>query len=76
MIAVSLQLPDELSDRLQNLADLTGRSKTFYMLEAIQTHLDDLEDVYLAEQELEAIRSGQSQTVSLQALMTRYGMEH
>lgn len=41
---VSLRLPDDLSNRLQNLAQLTGRSKTFYMLEAIRDHLDDLED--------------------------------
>lgn len=51
-MAVSLRLPDDLNIRLSNLADKTGRSKTFYMLEAIRDHLDDLEDLYLAEQRL------------------------
>ena len=52
MSSVSLRLPDDISHRLQELADLTGRSKTFYMIEAIRDHLDDLEDLYLAEREL------------------------
>ena len=52
MGAVSLRLPDDVSRRLQELADRTGRSKTFYMIEAIQEHLDDLEDLYLAERRL------------------------
>jgi len=35
MGAVSLRLPDEVSRRLQRLADRTGRSKAFCMLQAI-----------------------------------------
>ena len=57
MGAVSLRLPDDVSRRLQELADRTGRSKTFYMIEAIQEHLDDLEDLYLAEQRLIDLRA-------------------
>ena len=64
-MAVSLRLPDDLNIRLSNLADKTGRSKTFYMLEAIRDHLDDLEDLYLAEQRLIDVRAGRSRTVSL-----------
>ena len=75
MGAVSLRLPDDLSRRLQQLADRTGRSKTFYMLEAIQEHLDDLEDLYLAEQRLIDLRAGESGTVPLDEVMKRYGMD-
>ena len=60
--------------RLQRLADLTGRSKTFYMFEAIREHLDDLEDLYLAEQRLIALRSGESRTLPLEEVMQRYGL--
>ncbi len=74
-MTVSLRLPDDLSARLNNLAQATGRSKTFYMLEAIREHLDDLEDLYLAEQRLLAYRSGQSSAVSLEEVMKRYGLE-
>ena len=47
MGAVSIRLPNDVSTRLQDLAQLTGRSETFYMIEAIRKHLDELEDVYL-----------------------------
>ena len=75
MAPVSLRLPDEVSERLQRLVDLTGRSKTFYMIEAIREHLEDLEDLYLAEQRLIALRSRQSRTVPLEEVMQRYGLE-
>lgn len=75
MGAVSLRLPDDVSRRLQQLAERTGRSKTFYMLEAIQEHLDDLEDLYIAEQRLIDLRAGKSETVPLDEVMKRYGMD-
>ena len=75
MKPVALRLPDEVSQRLQRLADLTGRSKTFYMIEAIKQHLDDLEDLYLAEQRLIDLRAGKSETVPLEEVMKRYGLE-
>jgi len=73
-MAVSLRLPDDLNLRLSNLADKTGRSKTFYMLEAIRDHLDDLEDLYLAEQRLIDIRAGRSRTVSLDDVERELGL--
>ena len=75
MSAVSLRLPDDVSQRLHNLAQMTGRSKTYYMVEAIREHLDDLEDLYLAEQRLIDIRPGKTQTVPLEEVMKRYGLE-
>lgn len=74
-MTVSLRLPDDISSRLQNLAQRTGRSKTFYMIEAIREHLDDLEDLYLAEQRLTANRAGKSQSIPLEEVMKRYGVE-
>ena len=75
MSAVSLRLPDDISERLQQLVERTGRSKTYYMLEAIQAHLDDLEDLHLAEQRLRSVRSGRMGTVALEEVMQRYGLE-
>ena len=65
MKIASLRLPDEISQRLNKLADRTGRSKTFYMQAAILKYLDDLEDLYLAEQRLIDIRAGKK-TVPLE----------
>ena len=75
MGAVSLRLPDDISRRLQQLADRTGRSKTFYMIEAIQEHLDDLEDLYIAEQRLLDLRAGKSRALPLDEVMKQYGMD-
>ena len=75
MSAVSLRLPDEISGRLKTLSERTGRSKTFYMTEAIKEHIDDLEDLYLAEQRLIDIRSGKSKTIPIEKVMKRYGLE-
>ena len=73
-MAVSLRHPDDLNIRLSDLADKTGRSKTFYMLEAIRDHLDDLEDLYLAEQRLIDVRAGRSRTVSLDDVERELGL--
>ena len=75
MASVSLRLPDDVAARLQQLAERTGRSKTFYMVEAIHRHLDDLEDLYLAEKSLIDLRAGRSQAVPLEKVMKRYGMK-
>jgi RHH-type rel operon transcriptional repressor/antitoxin RelB len=72
---LALRLPPEIERRLDVLAKLTGRSKSYYAREAILQHLDDLEDVYLAEQRLTDLRAGRTDTVSLADLMERYGLE-
>lgn len=73
-MSVSLRLPEELNHRLSDLAKKTGRSKTFYMLEAIRDHLDDLEDLYLAEQRLIDVRAGRSRTISLDDVERELGL--
>jgi RHH-type transcriptional regulator, rel operon repressor / antitoxin RelB len=65
MSAVSIRLPDDIFTRLEELARLTGRSKTFYMIEAIREHLDDFEDLHIAEKRLIELRAGRSKTHSL-----------
>ena len=72
---LAIRLPGEIENRLEALAQATGRTKTFYAREAILNHLDDLEDLYLAEKRLIDIRAGRSQTVPLEEVMKRYGME-
>jgi len=45
---LAIRLKPELEKRLAALAKKTGRTKTFYAREAIEQHLEDLEDYYLA----------------------------
>ena len=50
---LAIRLAPEIERRLERLAKMTGRTKTFYAREAILEHLEDLEDIYLATQRLE-----------------------
>jgi RHH-type rel operon transcriptional repressor/antitoxin RelB len=71
---LAIRLPDTVEKRLDRLAKRTGRTKTYYAREAILQHLDELEDIYLAEKRLEAVRSGRSRTIPLEEVMRRYGL--
>jgi RHH-type rel operon transcriptional repressor/antitoxin RelB len=72
---LAIRLPEEIEMRLENLARRTGRTKTFYVREAILKHLDDLEDLYLAERTLDHIRSGKENTVPLEDALKRHRLE-
>lgn len=50
---LAIRLPKEIEERLEALARKTGRSKSYYVRQAILEHLDDLEDYYLALERLE-----------------------
>ena len=71
---LAIRLPSEIESRLEALALATGRTKTFYAREAILEHLDDLEDLYLAEQRLIEIRAGRSKTYSLEEVEQHLGL--
>lgn len=71
---LAIRLPKEIEDRLDKLAKRTGRSKTFYAREAILEHLDDLEDLYLAEQVVRRIRSDDEPTSTLDEVEARLGL--
>ena len=72
---LAIRFPSDVEARLDALAKATGRTKTFYAREAILEHLDDLEDLYLAEQRLIANRSGESATYSLDDVERILGLE-
>ena len=57
---LSLKLPADVESRLDRLAKATGRSKSYFAREAIEEHLDDLEDLYLAERRLSDLEAGKS----------------
>ena len=48
MVSQTVRLPDELAKRLELLAATTRRSKTSYIVEALERHLDECEDLELA----------------------------
>ena len=72
---IGVRVPDEVGKRLNQLAQLTGRSKSYYIREALTKHLAELEDIYLADHATECIRKGQERTFSLDEAERFLGLE-
>ncbi len=62
-MTVSIRLDPLIEQRLDNLAHLTGRTKSYYLRELIVGGLDDLEDFYLADATMERVRKGQEAVI-------------
>lgn len=50
---LAIRISHEIERRLQQLAQKTGRTKTYYAREALLRFLEDMEDEYLALSRLE-----------------------
>lgn len=71
---LAIRLPEDVETRLACLARDTGRTKTFYAREAIIAHIEDLEDLYLAEKRLIEYRAGRSKSYSLDEVERSLGL--
>ena len=71
----SVRLPDEIEQRLDFLAKHTGRTKAYYIRELISSHLDELEDYYLAAGVLERVRKGKERTFTAEELRRDLGLD-
>jgi RHH-type rel operon transcriptional repressor/antitoxin RelB len=72
---LAIRLPASIEKRLEKLARRTGRTKAYYAREAILQHLDDLEDLSMAERVLDRIRKGEERTIPLEDVVKRHGVE-
>jgi RHH-type rel operon transcriptional repressor/antitoxin RelB len=72
---IGIRIPKSVGQRLDILAKRTGRSKTYYIREAIMEHLDDLEDIYLTEQVLERVRRGEEAVSTIDEVEKRLDLE-
>lgn len=50
---LAIRLPEEIEHRLDTLAKKTGRTKSYYVREAVIDHIEELEDIYLSLDRLE-----------------------
>jgi RHH-type rel operon transcriptional repressor/antitoxin RelB len=50
---VAVRLEEDLNARLNKLAKSTGRSKSFYIQQAIARFMEDMEDTFIAIERLE-----------------------
>ncbi|MFZ1772504.1 MAG: DUF6290 family protein [Rhizobiaceae bacterium] len=68
---LALRLPPDLEKRLDDLAKRTGRTKSFYARQAIIEHIDDLEDLALAELRLK----GKPEFIDFEDVVAELGID-
>ena len=71
-MAITVRLKPEDQKRLDSLAKLTGRTKSYYIRQAIEEKLDEMEDLYIAEQRIE---QPEGKRWSLDELMRGYDLD-
>lgn len=71
----ALRMPEDLANRYDRLAKSTGRTKTFYMTEALAAEIDRLEYEYGLMKKVEDFRAGRLETVTLDELEESLGLE-
>ena len=69
---LAVRLPENLEHKLDNLADQTGRSKSYYVRQAITEYLADHEDYLIAVSRLEQ----NNPRISLEEMERRLGLDN
>ena len=72
---LSVRLPDDIDKRLSHLAKVTNRPKSYYVREAIERSLEDIEDAYLAESAYESFLKKGEKAVSFDELEESLGLD-
>ena len=75
MKRTAVRPPDATYARLKALAARSGRTATFHIREAVERHLEDLEDLHAAEQAAAEHRDAGGRTLSLDELDDCPGVE-
>lgn len=75
-MALSIRLDPQIETRLDQLAALTGRAKSYYLRELIEGGLDDLEDFYLADATMERVRKGQEKVLDSKQVRSDLGLDY
>jgi RHH-type rel operon transcriptional repressor/antitoxin RelB len=73
-MATSIELTPEIDERLDRLAANNGRTKDEYLRAMVEKVLEDIEDLYDAEQATLARLAGKDEPISLEELMKEYGL--
>lgn len=72
---LSVRLPENLEKRLSHLSNMTKRPKSYYVREAIERSLEDMEDAYLAETAYEDFLMSGEKVVSLSTVEHSFDLE-
>jgi RHH-type rel operon transcriptional repressor/antitoxin RelB len=53
VMPITIRLGDDVEKRLDALAKTTGPTKTYYIRQALEEKLEEMEDIYIAQSRLE-----------------------
>lgn len=73
--ATALRMPEDLASRYDRLAKSTGRTRTYYMNEALAESIDRLEYEYGILKDVEEWRAGRLKTYSLDEVGEMLGLD-
>ncbi|MYM74322.1 TraY domain-containing protein [Duganella sp. FT134W] len=73
-MAISFELDDKTEQRLRKLAMRSGRSLDAHLQELIAQSIDDLEDLYLAEETMQRVTSGKEPVYSSEQVRKNLGL--
>lgn len=74
VVPTTIELDAAIEARLDQLAHSTGRSKAFFLQELIAHGMNDLEDIYLANLEVERLQRGESTARTLDRVIADLGL--
>lgn len=72
---LEVELPAEMEERLASLATRTGKSKAFYIREALAQYLDDLEDIDAADTVYKRVLEGKEKIFSEEEVRKDLGLD-
>lgn len=71
----NVRLDEEVDARLELLAKRTGRTKAFYITEAVQEFLEDHEDYFLVKDALDEFRQSDDAAIDIDSMdLAKYGI--
>lgn len=73
-MTVTIRLTKDEEDRLNALAERTGRTKSFYVRTAVREYLEDLEDTYAADQALREFDASGRKSIPLSEAIADLGI--
>ncbi|MBL1321210.1 MAG: ribbon-helix-helix protein, CopG family [Methylophaga sp.] len=65
MSVITARIDEQLERRLEKLAKVADRKKSYFVRKALEMSIEDLEDIYEAEAVVLKIRDGSEKTYSL-----------
>lgn len=72
----AIRLPDETYERLKALSERTGRTSAYYIREAIEKHIEDMEDLHLAEEATRQRIANKERAYTLEEVMRDLDLEN